>query len=146
MSLSQTQIQLVQDSFQQVVPIAETAASLFYQRLFETMPEASSMFTNTDMKEQGKKLMQMLTVAVAGLTRLENIVPAIKALGARHVRYGVQDSHYQTVGEALLWTLEQGLGAAFTPDVKEAWALVYAIVAETAISGAHEALAAQPTE
>src|SRR5688572_29253509 len=122
MTLTKQQIELVQNSFQQVVPIAETAASLFYQRLFDIMPEASTMFKNTDIKEQGKKLMQMLTVAVAGLTKLNGLVPAVKALGARHVRYGVQDEHYQIVGEALLWTLEQGLGDAFTDEVKEAWA------------------------
>ena len=146
MTLTTRQIELVQKSFQQVVPIAETAAGLFYQRLFDTMPEATTMFKNTEIKEQGKKLMQMLTVAVAGLNRLEGVVAAVKALGARHIRYGVQDEHYQVVGEALLWTLEQGLGAAFTDDVKEAWALVYAILAETAISGAHEALEAMATE
>jgi hemoglobin-like flavoprotein len=146
MTLTTRQIELVQNSFQQVVPIAETAAALFYQRLFDTMPEASSLFKNTDIKEQGKKLMQMLSVAVAGLTSLNGLVPAVKALGARHVRYGVQDEHYQTVGEALLWTLEQGLGAAFTDEVKEAWALVYSILAETAIIGAHEALEAAPME
>lgn len=140
MTISEKQIQLVQNSFQQVVPIAETAAGLFYQRLFETMPEASSLFRNTDIKEQGKKLMQMLGIAVAGLTKLESIVPAVKALGVRHVRYGVRDEHYQAVGEALLWTLGQGLGDAFTEEVEEAWAVVYAVLAETAIAGAHEAL------
>jgi hemoglobin-like flavoprotein len=146
MSLNQHQIELVQNSFQQVVPIAETAAALFYQRLFDTMPEATTLFKNTDIKEQGKKLMQMLTVAVAGLTKLNGLVPAVKALGARHVRYGVKDEHYQIVGEVLLWTLEQGLGAAFTDEVKTAWALVYSILAETAITGAHEALEAMATE
>ena len=140
MSLSPEHTEVVQSSFLQVVPIAETAAEIFYGRLFETMPEAQHLFKHTDIKEQGKKLMQTLGFAVAGLKKPETVLPAVKALGARHVAYGVRDEHYQIVGEALLWTLEQGLGEAFTDEVKEAWATVYSILAETAIQGAHEAL------
>lgn len=119
---------LVQESWTLVEPIADTAAELFYGRLFELDPSLRSMFRG-DMKEQGKKLMQMITVVVRGLNRLDDLVPAIEALGRRHVGYGVKDSHYDTVAAALLWTLEQGLGAAFTPAVKAAWTEAYTLLA-----------------
>ena len=124
------EIAKVRTSFAQVVPIKEAAAELFYGRLFELDPSLKPMFTG-DMKEQGRKLMTMIGTAVAGLDRLESIVPAVQALGRRHVGYGVTDGHYDTVATALLWTLEQGLGAAFTPDVKAAWASAYGILADT---------------
>jgi len=124
------QVQLVQTTWEQVVPIADTAAGLFYGRLFELDPSLKPMF-KTDIKEQGKKLMTMITVAVRGLNDLGALVPAVEQLGVRHVAYGVKDSHYDTVGGALLWTLEKGLGPAFTPDVKEAWATTYGVLATT---------------
>ncbi|HUS15230.1 MAG TPA: globin family protein [Chloroflexia bacterium] len=119
---------LVQTSFAQVLPIAGTAATLFYDRLFELDPEVRAMFKG-DMEEQKKKLMDMLRVAVANLNRLDTLVPAVEQLGARHERYGVQAGHYATVGAALIWTLEQGLGPAFTPEVREAWVAVYTVLA-----------------
>ena len=91
------------------------------------------------MEEQGRKLMQMIATAVNGLDDLEVIVPAVEQLGKRHVGYGVKDEHYDTVAAALLWTLEQGLGSAFTPDVKEAWTVVYSILADTMKSAAAQA-------
>lgn len=135
MSLTPTQVDLVKNSFTQVEPIAETAAGLFYQRLFELDPSLRPLFKH-DMKEQGRMLMQTLAIAVHALDQLDSVVPAVKALGQRHVGYGVQPAHYATVGAALLWTLEQGLGAAFTPEVQEAWATVYGLLAETALAGA----------
>src|SRR5262245_30679403 len=111
------QITLVQDTFAQVVPIADTAAALFYERLFTLDPALRPLFKG-DMTEQQRKLMTMLGVAVKGLNRLDTIVPAVQQLGARHAGYGVQDEHYGTVGAALLWTLGQGLGKGFTPDVE----------------------------
>ncbi|WP_421995557.1 globin family protein [Reyranella sp.] len=122
------QIELVQSSFRKVVPIAGTAADLFYDRLFETAPEVRSMFPQ-DMTEQKKKLMAMLGTAVAGLTRLDTILPAVKALGERHKGYGVKPEHYAPVGAALLWTLEKGLGPDFTPEVKAAWTETYTTLA-----------------
>jgi hemoglobin-like flavoprotein len=83
------------------------------------------------MREQGAKLMKMINVAVNGLDRIESIVPAVQDLGRRHVGYGVKQAHYDTVGAALLWTLEQGLGDDFTPEVKEAWETVYGVLAGT---------------
>lgn len=128
--LTPKQIELVQTTWEQVVPISEQAAGLFYGRLFELDPNLKPLFS-TDIKEQGRKLMTMITAAVRGLSDLGKLVPVVEDLGRRHVGYGVKDSHYDTVGAALLWTLEKGLGAAFTAEVKEAWASVYTILATT---------------
>jgi hemoglobin-like flavoprotein len=136
MALSDTQKTLVQTSFEKVVPIADTAAALFYQRLFELDPSLKDLFKH-DMTTQGRMLMQTLTIAVKGLNRLEELVPVVQNLGKRHTGYGVKDEHYAIVGEALLWTLEQGLGEAFTPDIKEAWRETYTILASTAKDGAN---------
>jgi hemoglobin-like flavoprotein len=121
---------LVQESFALVAPIADTAAELFYGRLFELDPSLRRLF-HGDMREQGRRLMQMITVAVRGLDRLESIVPAVRALGRRHAMYGVTDEHFETVGAALLWTLDQGLGSAYTPEVADAWTTVYTVLATT---------------
>ncbi len=126
---------LVQHTFAKVVPIADQAAALFYGRLFEMDPSLRPLF-KTDLVEQGKKLMQMIGFAVKGLDTLDQLVPAVQSLGKRHAGYGVTDAHYETVGGALLWTLEKGLGPAFTPDVKAAWATVYTLLATTMKSGA----------
>ena len=131
---------LVQSTFAQVAPIAETAAALFYNRLFELDPALRPLFSG-DMQEQGRKLMQTLAVAVAGLDDLELLVPAVRALGKRHVGYGVRHEHYVTVADALIWTLATGLGDAFTPEVHDAWATVYWLLADTMKDGAAEPLA-----
>jgi hemoglobin-like flavoprotein len=128
--MSPDQIDLVQRSWRQVAPIADTAAQLFYERLFTLDPSLRALFRG-DMKEQGRKLMTMISVAVSGLSRLEQLVPAVQALGRRHAGYGVRDEHYGTVGAALIWTLEQGLGDAFTPPVREAWVATYGVLANT---------------
>jgi len=124
------QITLVQDSFAQVAPIADRAADLFYARLFQLDPSLRHMFKG-DMREQKRKLMTMLTIAVNGLTRPQELLPAVQELGHRHAAYGVEGRHYDTVGAALLWTLEKGLGEAFTPEVKAAWVAVYTLLAMT---------------
>jgi hemoglobin-like flavoprotein len=135
------QKQLVQSSFGMVAPIAETAADLFYDRLFALDPKLRPLFKG-DMKEQKKKLMQMLAAAVRGLDDLDALVPVVRDLGARHGGYGVKDEHYDTVAEALLWTLEKGLGVAFTPETKQAWVEVYGILAATMKDGARASMAA----
>lgn len=122
------QISLVQESFEHVAPIADTAADLFYQRLFELDPSLRPMFKG-DMKAQKVKLMQTLSAVARGLHQIEKLVPVVEELGRRHVGYGVKDEHYQTVGAALLWTLEQGLGDLYTPDVAEAWTAAYTLLA-----------------
>jgi hemoglobin-like flavoprotein len=121
---------LVQTSFAQIRPIADAAAALFYRRLFELDPTLRPLFKG-DMKDQGRKLMDMLALAVKGLDRPEALLPALAALGRRHAGYGVNDHDYATVGEALIWTLEQGLGPNFTPEVREAWTTLYRLVADT---------------
>jgi hemoglobin-like flavoprotein len=131
------QIKLVQTSFAKVAPIAATAADLFYGRLFEIAPHVRAMFPS-DLTEQKKKLMAMLGTAVGGLSHLDTLLPAVQALGRRHRGYGVTAAHYTPVGAALLWTLEQGLGEAFTPEVKDAWATAYIVLSTTMINAANE--------
>jgi nitric oxide dioxygenase len=135
------QKELVQSSFAQVAPIAEQAAALFYGRLFELDPALKPLFRG-NIEEQGRKLMATLSVAVGSLNNLEALVPILQNLGRGHVAYGVKDSHYATVGEALLWTLEQGLGAGFTPDVKDAWVEVYTLVSSVMKEAAAQVKAA----
>lgn len=122
------QVKLVQDSFAKVAPIADKAADLFYDRLFTIAPEVRTLFPD-DLSGQKKKLMQMIATAVANLHQVAAILPAVQDLGKRHVGYGITGKHYEPVGAALLWTLEQGLGPAFTPPVKEAWTETYTTVA-----------------
>jgi len=119
---------LVRASFAKVVPIAPQAAALFYDRLFTLDPSLKPLFKG-DMTEQGRKLMAMIGTAVANLDKLDTILPAVQALGRRHAGYGVPESSYDTVAAALLWTLSQGLGDAFTPEVEAAWTETYTILA-----------------
>jgi hemoglobin-like flavoprotein len=127
-------VALVQTSFASVAPIAGVAADLFYDRLFETAPDVRRMFPS-DLAEQKKKLMTMLGTAVAGLARPDALLPVVRALGVRHAGYGVTAGHFAPVGAALIWTLEQGLGEAFTADVKAAWVEVYGVLSRTMIEG-----------
>jgi hemoglobin-like flavoprotein len=122
------QKKLVQATWSKVVPIADQAAAMFYDRLFQIDPSARALFGKSDMVVQRKKLLQVLSVAVAGLDDLEALVPTVEALGRRHVRYGVNDAHYASVGIALLWTLEKGLGPAWTPATAAAWTEVYGVL------------------
>src|ERR1044071_7164564 len=126
--MNREQIRLVQESFEKVVPIAGAAATLFFRRLFDLDPALESLFKG-DMVEQGRKLMQMLGVAVRSLERLEQVLPSVCALGARHAGYGVRERDYDTVGRALIWTLRKGLGDDFTPETEAAWAATYAALA-----------------
>ena len=129
------QIQLIRQSFALVEPRAELVALVFYQRLFALDPSLRPLF-RTNIDEQGQKLMQMLGVAVALLEQPFALVPSLEALGRRHAGYGVEDRHYDTVGEALLDTLAECLGSAFTPEVLDAWAALYAVVANAMQRGA----------
>ena len=138
--MNQKQISLVQASFAEVVPIADTAAALFYDRLFELDPSLRPMFRG-DMKEQGRKLMDMIAVVIVNLPRLTGILTSVRALGARHADYGVRDEHYDTVGSALLWALGQGLGEAFTDEVCDAWVEAYTILSTAMKDAAAEAAA-----
>lgn len=136
-------IELVQGSFEKVVPIADKAAEIFYSKLFEADPSLKPLFKG-DMKQQGAKLMSMIGTAVNGLNNLDAIVPAVQNLGKGHVGYGVKDSHYDTVGGALLDTLAVGLGDEFTPEVKTAWTEVYTLLATTMKDAANSVEAPAP--
>jgi nitric oxide dioxygenase len=131
------QIKLVQDSFAKVAPISEKVAELFYGRLFEIAPQVRAMFPD-DMTEQRKKLMATLAIVVNGLNNLDTILPAASALAKRHVSYGAEAAHYPVVGQALLWTLEQGLGPSWTPEVAAAWTGAYTTLSGFMISEAYE--------
>ncbi|MBA4853906.1 globin family protein [Emticicia sp. BO119] len=123
------QILLVKESFSLVAKIpAETVGNLFYTRLFEIAPELKPMFRNADMTEQSRKLLSMLSYIISKLNNLETILDDVARLSQRHVKYGVQDYHYEKVGEALLWTLEQGLGKNWTEDTQEAWVVCYTLL------------------
>jgi hemoglobin-like flavoprotein len=130
------QVTLVQESFAKVAPISDTAAMLFYDRLFEVAPSVKSMFP-ADMTEQRKKLMATLAFVVNGLGKLESILPAASALATRHVGYGARKEHYPVVGAALLWTLEKGLGDGWTTDVADAWTAAYGTLSGFMISEAY---------
>ena len=130
------QIDLVQSSFAKVAPIADTAAALFYGRLFEIAPEVKPLF-HGDMAEQRRKLMTTLGVVVNGLKNLDAVLPAARALAVKHVGYGVKAAHYAPVGEALIWTLDRGLGADFTSEVRSAWLAAYGAISGVMIAEAY---------
>jgi nitric oxide dioxygenase len=130
------QVKLVQESFAKVAPISETAAMLFYNRLFEIAPQVKAMFP-ADMTEQRKKLMATLAFVVNGLGNLESVLPAASALATRHVSYGAKREHYPVVGAALLWTLEEGLGDGWTPELADAWTAAYGTLSGFMISEAY---------
>jgi hemoglobin-like flavoprotein len=134
--MNSTQVKLVQESFAKVAPISEQAAVIFYDRLFEVAPAVSAMFPD-DMTEQRRKLMGVLAAVVNGLSNLESILPAASALAKRHVGYGAKPEHYPVVGSTLLWTLEKGLGNAWTPDVAAAWTAAYGTLSGYMISEAY---------
>lgn len=124
------QINLVRTSFEQIRCVSEEAAVLFYARLFELEPNLRELF-NTDIREQGRKLMEMLELAVKSLDNPDAMIPPARALGARHAGYGVENRHYETVATALWWTFDKALDADFTAETQAAWAEVYNLLAET---------------
>jgi nitric oxide dioxygenase len=134
--MSPEQVKLIQDSFAEVAPIADTAAEIFYDRLFVLAPQVRALFPD-DMTEQRRKLMATLAVVVNGLSHLDTVLPAASALARRHVAYGAQPAHYPIVGEALLWTLARALGRDWTPDVAKAWTGAYATLSEFMIGEAY---------
>lgn len=133
------QKRLVQASFEQVKPAGDVATRLFFGCLFEFEPDLEVLFTG-DAEEQGRKLMQMVELAVEGLDKLHELVPTLLALGSRHAALGVAEHDYISARRALLWTLDRVLGAAFTPEVRESWSTVYDLLADTARAGARSAV------
>ena len=128
--MTPNQIDLVQRSWAQVAPMGEAAVLMFYERLFFMDPSLRILFRG-DMTKQSRKVLAMLSFTVDALRRPADIMPLVQSMGRRHTGYGVRDEHYDTVGAALLWTLEQGLGSAFTPAVREAWTAALGVLAGT---------------
>ncbi|TQV81802.1 globin family protein [Denitrobaculum tricleocarpae] len=139
--MSPRQIEIIRRTWKQLAPNSDDAAKLFYRRLFQIDPSTKPLFASVDMPAQRKKLMQTLGSAVIGLQDLDALVPIIEDMGRRHADYGVTDAHYDSVGEALLWTLKQGLGEDWNDDVQEAWTRIYRLIADTMRSAAREAAA-----
>ena len=137
--MNRADVAIVQSSFAKVAPIAGTAARLFYDRLFELDPAVRPLF-KTNLDEQGRRLMAMIAAAVNGLGDLPALLPVLQDLGRRHARYGVNPGHYSIVGQALLDTLEKGLGPDFTPETRKAWTIVYKAMADTMIEAAGTAV------
>ena len=135
-------VELVQSTFEQVRPISQEAAGMFYGRLFEIAPEVKPLFKG-DLTEQGRKLMATLAVVVGSLHSLPTILPAVSTLAKKHVEYGVKPSHYAAVGAALLWTLERGLGAAWTPEAATAWTNAYTTLSNFMTGEAYGGVAAE---
>ncbi|HZQ73225.1 MAG TPA: globin family protein [Burkholderiales bacterium] len=127
MTLTPAQVELLQQTWRSVLPVGDTAAELFYGKLFSLDPTLRRLFKN-DMREQGRNLTAMVSVAVGGLARPERIERAVRQLGRRHAAYGVEQAHYEVVGAALLWALEKTLGEAFTPEARQAWARAYELL------------------
>ncbi len=119
---------IIRQNWTQVAPIADRAAELFYARLFEIEPSVRPLFKSVDMAVQGAKLMDIIGVVVSSLDRLDTLLPVVESLGRRHVAYGVEDAHFDAVGAALLWTLEQGLGPTWTAEAADAWGTAYAVL------------------
>ena len=128
MSMTARQISIIQSSFAKVEPIADQAAEIFYDKLFEYDPSLRSLF-ESNMKDQGQKLMTVLKVAVGSLNDLEGLVPTLQNLAKAHIKYGIEAEDYTPVGNALIYALQQGLGPAFTPELRKAWTDLYRLVA-----------------
>lgn len=137
--MNSTEVQCVQDSFEKIKPISNLTATLLYDRLFELDP-ALRLFFKGDLSDQKAKFMASLSFVADGLDRPETILPAVRAMGKRHVGYGIQPEHYETFGAALLWAVEQGLGEQFTPEVEAAWTTAYALLARVMQEAALEAI------
>ncbi len=136
--ITEHQITLVQSSFAHVLPIAETAGLLFYERVFTLAPGTRSLFDD-DIRPQAKRTMAAVKTAVDGLGNLDIVGPFLVRLGSRHARYGVRHEHFDVVGTALLWTLEQGLGERFTPAVRDAWVAAWDVIAGAMRTGMRRA-------
>jgi hemoglobin-like flavoprotein len=137
-----TQISLVQATWRQVHPVAERTAEFFYGRLFALDPSLRPMF-RADLQEQGRKLMATIAAAVDSLARLDDVAADVRALGRRHAGYGVEERHYETVGAALIWTLERVLGAGFTREMADAWSAAYGVLADVMKEGMKDAIPAR---
>jgi hemoglobin-like flavoprotein len=139
------QVTLVQSTWQKVVPNAQAAADSFYTKLFELDPSLRALFPE-DLREQKDKLMATIGRVVSALDRLQDVLPAVENLGRKHHRYGVKREHYDTVGRALLGTLQAGLGEAWNEDVKRAWATAYGTLAQAMLGASSSRTAEAPQD
>jgi hemoglobin-like flavoprotein len=137
-AITTAQIDLVKETWGKIIPIADTAAKLFYDRLFETNPQIAPMFDGTDLPSQRRKLVKAINRVVMSLDRFDTMVPIIRNLGYHHVFYGVKYWHYGQVGAALLWTLNAGLGEEWSNEAAEAWAIAYQMIADVMVEGARQ--------
>ena len=138
-AITPAQIAQVKVSWVRVIPISETPARLFYDRLFETSPQLAPMFDGVDLVSQRQKLVKAINMVVMSLERIDSLIPTIRELGQRHIGYGVEESHYSQVEAALLWTLEAGLSGHWSDDAKAAWTKAHQLLAEVMIDGARQA-------
>ncbi|MEZ9230640.1 globin family protein [Vibrio amylolyticus] len=136
MAITAIEKKLIQDSFSKVAPIADTAAEIFYGKLFEYDPSLKRLF-KSDMTSQGRKLMNTLGVAVKGLDDLESLVPVLEGIAIKHVRYGVKVDDYTPVGNALIYALKTGLGDEFDTKTRNAWVKIYSTIATVMRSAAY---------
>lgn len=127
----------VQTSFERIAPISEQAAELFYRRLFMLDPSLRPLFGG-DLRRHGQQLMDALAWAVRGLHDRTSLVASVQDLGRRHAGYGARPEHYDTVGEALLWTLQQGLGDEFSQEVRDAWVAAFSLLAGIMLDAAEQ--------
>ncbi len=140
-------VELLEQSFDEIKPQADEFVASFYDNLFTAHPEAKPLFDTTDMQAQKKKLLNSLVLVVENLRKPDVLGGALRGLGARHVKYGALPEHYPLVGGALLTTFEQYLQDEWTPQVKQAWVDAYGAISEIMLDGADysEAEIALPT-
>ena len=121
------QVKLLRDTFKAIEPMAQETGDMLYNKLFEIDPSLQPLFKG-DLKTQARMVITAIGLAVSGLGKPEDLQDQVKSLGTRHVNYGVQPRDINTFGAALIWALEQSLGPAFTPEVKEAWIAAYGVL------------------
>jgi hemoglobin-like flavoprotein len=137
--MSPSSVAIVQGIWTQILPMADTFAQRFYERLFELDANLRALFSDTDWPSQRSKLIQAINLVVRSGDQQDKVVPVLQNLGGRHVNYGAIDSHYATVGKALITTLAQVLGSAWTMEAQAAWTEAYTLVADTMRAGAPQA-------
>src|ERR671932_573378 len=129
-------VEILEQSFEQIKPRAEEFAASFYENLFTLYPEVKPLFAKTDMTNQKKKLLNSLVLVVENLRNPEALGSVLNALGGRHVGYGAIANYYPAVGEALLSTFEQYLQQDWTGEVKQAWVDAFSAITALMLKGA----------
>ena len=140
--MTEQQIQSVQQSWSGVLPMAKEAGLIFYEKLFALAPEVRPLFAK-DISSQANKLVTILGYVVSKLKHMDELLPEVQKLGARHAGYGTEPKHYEVVGQCLLATLQEGLGDAWTPEVKNAWITAYNTLKKVMIVAQTEAAQAK---